>query len=578
MGKHCAKRFLSFSLFCGALAASLALSFAEEPKTSKTDRGLGSYLRRNPPADADGNGILTLAERNHHAATNVLAKLPEGTTHQHAMVPTRDGVKLATEILLPAGTGPWPIVLCRTGYNRWSAATRDSAAYIKKGVGFASQELRGDEDSEGQTTFSFMNEVDDGYDAIEWLAAQPWCNGRVGVAGSSGHGFAASMAMLSNAPHLVGVSTVNSGGDNYLYWSFHNGVRRQLYNWLHHYGIDIQHAPMPTIRLFDLHKYHAFVRERAAKSKAVFISSSGWYDIFSEAPVDYFAAFAHRGKAFVRMKASGHGRMQGLKYPRANAPPGIKMPQLMDVLKDPNAPLPKRSQILYYVLGDPTDKQAPGNAYKVSDVWPVPNHPTRFYMTGDGRLQRAAPAEKAVSLTYQYDPTDPVPTHGGNMIGQPGPVDQRPLAGRKDVLRFVTTPLAEPLEITGKIWAELYISSDVPDTTFMVKLVDIYPDGYEALVRDSAMMARFRQGLDRPAPLDKGKIYKLRIDMWSTAIVFNKGHCIALDVSSSSKPKYEVHPNTYEPVMSCENAPVANNTVHLSGDHASRLILPVVTH
>ena len=90
------------------------------------------------------------------------------------------------------------------------------------------------------------------------------------------------------------------------------------------------------------------------------------------------------------------------------------------------------------------------------------------------------------------------------------------------------------------------------------------------------MMARFHQGLNNPSPLEKGKVYKLRIDMWSTAIVFNKGHRIALDVSSSNKPKYEVHPNTYEPVASYSDARVARNTVHLSGDHSSRLILPVV--
>lgn len=560
------------------LVLGLALPARSETPSAAAAKRLSRYLRRHPQADVDGNGKLTFEERDHHALTNVLARLPEGTTHQHAMVPMRDGIKLATEILQPPGKTSCPVVLCRTGYTRWSAALRDSARYVKHGVGFVSQELRGDEDSEGETTFSFMNEVDDGYDAVEWVAAQSWCNGRVGMQGTSGHGFAAFMGFLSNAPHLVGVSTVNSGGENYLYWSFHNGVRRGMYNWLRNYGVQVSNSPVPTTRPFDLEAYRAFVRDRAAHSKAVFIASSGWYDIFAEGPVDYFAAFSPTGKAFVRMAASGHGRMQGPPYPHAPYPSGIgEWPDLVNILKDPGAPLPAQSQLLYYVLGDMKDPDAPGNVYKVSHVWPVPHTPTPYYLTADGSLNATAPAGQNESLSYIYDPTNPVPTLGGNMIGQPGPVDQRPLADREDVLRFATEPLTEPLEITGKLWTELYISTDVPDTTFMVKLVDIYPDGYEALVKDSAMMARYHQGLNRPAPIEKGKVVKLKIDMWSTAIVFNRGHRLALDVSSSSSPKYEVHPNTYKAVPSYADARMARHTVHLSGDHASRLILPVVT-
>ncbi len=113
---------------------------------------------------------------------------------------------------------------------------------------------------------------------------------------------------------------------------------------------------------------------------------------------------------------------------------------------------------------------------------------------------------------------------------------------------------------------------------FTAKLVDVYPDGYQAVIRELAMLARYHQGLDTPAPLEKGKVYALKMDMWSTAIVFNTGHRIGLHVSSSSDPAYEVHPNTYEPAKSMEEARAAKNTVHTSAASASRLILPVISN
>jgi hypothetical protein len=132
------------------------------------------------------------------------------------------------------------------------------------------------------------------------------------------------------------------------------------------------------------------------------------------------------------------------------------------------------------------------------------------------------------------------------------------------------------VEITGRVFVELFIDTDVPDTTFMAKLIDVYPDGYEALMLDSAIMARYWNGFDRPAPLEKGRVYKLTIDLFSTALVFNKGHRIAVHVAGSNSPRYEVHPNSFEPVDSYDNAPVAHDHVHVSSEHPSRLILPVI--
>ena len=196
----------------------------------------------------------------------------------------------------------------------------------------------------------------------------------------------------------------------------------------------------------------------------------------------------------------------------------------------------------------------------------------------DGSLSPTKSTEKKASLSYHYDPRNPVPSQGGDVFVHKGvgPLDQRVSKDRKDILRFTSETLTTPLEITGKVMAELYVSSDVPDTTFTAKLIDVYPDGYEAIVRDSIIMGRYHAGFDKQSPMKKGQVYKLTMDMWSTALVVNKGHKLAVHISSSNSPKYEVHPNSYEPVTSMKLAPVAKNTIHLSSEHPSKIILPVV--
>ena len=155
----------------------------------------------------------------------------------------------------------------------------------------------------------------------------------------------------------------------------------------------------------------------------------------------------------------------------------------------------------------------------MTHVWPVPNTPTNYYLHQDLSLSTDVPEAKDAALSYDYDPKDPAPSFGGNFNtgSKNGPFDQSKLDSRKDVLRFVTPPLSEPVGITGKVWVDLIVSSDVPDTEFTATLVDIYPDGYEAWVREGAYMARYWQGLNKPAPIEKGKTYKLAIDLWSTA-------------------------------------------------------------
>jgi putative CocE/NonD family hydrolase len=155
-------------------------------------------------------------------------------------------------------------------------------------------------------------------------------------------------------------------------------------------------------------------------------------------------------------------------------------------------------------------------------------------------------------------------------------MDQRAVGERKDVLRYQTPVLEEPVEVTGRVTVELWAESDAPDTDWMAKLVDVYPDGTQRLVLDSAARARFRDGFDHEAFLEKGHVYRFKIDLWSTSLVFNKGHRIDVEISSSNYPRFEKNLNNGKP-YGVEGEPrIATNSIHHDRAHPSRILLPIV--
>ena len=144
------------------------------------------------------------------------------------------------------------------------------------------------------------------------------------------------------------------------------------------------------------------------------------------------------------------------------------------------------------------------------------------------------------------------------------------------MLLFTSPVLKEPLDITGHIYARLYVSSDCPDTDFTVTLSDVYPDGTSLLVTDGVLRARFHRGFNREVFLEPGVVYALTVDLWSTALVFNKGHRIRVAVSSSNAPRFDPNPNTGNKLGEDDGETrVATNTIHLSKAHPSHITLPV---
>ena len=525
------------------------------------------------------------AEKNVKVAA-ILGKLPPGYIDQSGTITMRDGVKLATDVFLPPGGKSTCVVVCRTPYGRLNNGVITFVG--AKQLAIVVQDTRGTGASKGKIGLCNENEIQDGYDTVDWIAKQPWCNGRIGITGGSGNGMAAAMAYLCKHPNLVVAMPDSTAGNTELYWSFENGVRRWMYTWALYRNVSTKPWPRPTLyEKFDAAKWQAILDEAAKDNKTVYLGNSdGWFNLFGDYTLDFFSQFALTGHVFMQMGTRTHGtrpkesidfhirdgKDRPADYGSNNDFFGILEGKIT----------PSKSYLQYAVLGDYTDSSAPGNIWRYAEVWPPPNTPISFYLTQEGGVKKNAPDTAKAAVCYTYDPKDPAPTIGCcysyGLEDRNGAFDQRPLADRKDVIRFVSDPLAEPLEIGGKLRAELYISSDVPDTTFMVKFVDIYPDGQEIILRESAIMARYWDGVAHDGkPLKPGEIRKLAFPCNSMAAVFNKGHRIGIFITSSSTPAYEVHPNTWEPVDSIDKAVVAHQTIYCSTPYASRIILPVTT-
>jgi predicted acyl esterase len=495
------------------------------------------------------------------------------------MVPMRDGVRLATSVYLPAGTGPWPVVLSRTPYGKdQGEPAKAEARYMANGYVRVLQDARGKFKSEGAYR-PFANDIEDGYDTIEWIAKQPWSNGKVGMVGGSALGIAAYNAAMSGAPHLVTAFVTVARGT-----SAPNGVPMQhIEEWSRRQGVPQASVPRPTFRNFE-GPGPRDLRAAAGKVNIPIYNVAGWYDIFLQGGIDSFTLLQQqggpqaRGNQKIRVGAFGHGNVAGdLKYPadagRIAADDSIRWFDYW--LKGVDNGVMQEPAVRYFVMGDTFDRAAPGNVWRTAASWPPPATPTSYYLAA-GRTLSVEKPSRSDKMSYVYDPNDPVPTVGGNNLGLPlGPMDQRPVSGRPDVLKFETAPLAQAVEIAGPLRAHLAVSTDAADTDIMVKLVDVYPNGYEALVQDGAFRLRYADGLDKQTRIRPGAVYTIEVDLWSTALVFNAGHKIALHVSSSNFPRFEKHSNTWEPLTSYDRAVKATNTVVLDG--RSRVVLPVTT-
>jgi putative CocE/NonD family hydrolase len=349
---------------------------------------------------------------------------------------------------------------------------------------------------------------------------------------------------------------------------------------------------------------------------------SAWYDPYPRSATDNYIALSKRKKGPVRLILGPwtHGDRTltyagDVDFGSAATLDGNLAPDFLALrlrwfdcwLKGAKNGVAEEAPVRIFVMGGGSGRRNAqgrmehGGRWRSEKDWPLPDlKRTEYYLHADGRLAPEKPKAGADQITYDFDPSHPVPSAGGTITsGEPvmrgGAYDQRegprffgsrepyvPFAARPDVLVFETGLLAQDVEVTGPIVAKLWISSDRPDTDFTIKLIDVYPanddypDGFAMNVTDGILRVRYRNSWERPQLLKDGEVAPITVEAFPTSNLFKRGHRIRLDVASSNFPHFDVNPNTGAPEGTGLDRVIARNTVYLSGDRPSHVILPIV--
>lgn len=504
----------------------------------------------------------------------------------------RDGIKLAANLFLPEGQGPFPVVVARSPYIKDNAfGAMGSTRFTDAGFAYLIQDVRGKGHSEG-AYIAFNDDIQDGYDTVEWIASQPWCDGNVGITGGSALGIAANAAAIANPPHLKAAYIViaREGG----FWNtFMGGVYKEQDSgsWQRGQGNAAQVAPTKARPVWDIFWERRDILTNREHIRIPIYNIGGWYDIFAKGSVNNFSALQNNGSKAAKgnqkllMSPTGHGSLSGdLEYPDAGSAGFGDSDEIRWFeywLKGIDNGIMDEPPVKFFMMaaaqkGDYSGK----NRFIEAANWPLASRRVSYYLNGDKSLSTSSPEVAQGKTSYVFDPENTVATVGGaNLTMDRGPMDQRVIPERSDYLRFETETLESGVVIAGQVLVELWAATDGLDTDFMAKLVDVYPDGYGALILDAPIRTRYLHGRK---PDDIGMMIpnvpeKLTIDLWSTANTFEAGHRIALHIASSNDPRFEVNPNTGEAPGS-KNLPPrkAQNTIYHDRDHQSALVLPVI--
>lgn len=542
--------------------------------------------------------------------------------------PMRDGVELSSDIWLPAGEGKYPAILIRTPYLKTSPHQQFpklARFFTKQGYVVAVQDVRGRGDSDGEFNFYFQ-EADDGYDTVEWLAVQSWCNGRVGMMGPSYLGTVQWLAASRKPPHLVCIAPTAAAGDYLNELPYIGGAFQQQWclRWCNYVSgrIDqsnlgdtdlvnvLDHRPllsadevmgrkMPMYRewlehnTLDDYWKRILLTERGFRSIDIpVLHTTGWFDgdqpgamyywqgmvehsaaaneqYLIVGPWDHQQTFVGGEKKIGEMELSGESIINNYQVHLQFFDKYLK--QKADTFNYPRAKL--------YVTGR--------NEWREFSAYPVPGAKTiKLYLSsqgkanslfGDGRLI-ATSAGSEPQDRYVFDPKNPVPL-SFSMPGDGYAVDRRALERRDDVLVYTGEVLNASVEVIGRLSVELYAASDARDTDFTASIIDVYPDG-RAVVLGARVVgivrARYRNGFEKTELLTPGKVEKYQIDLGHIAHSFEPGHRIRLEVSSSAAPMYNPNQNTGNPVATDTEWRTAHQTICHDVKHPSALVLPVV--
>jgi putative CocE/NonD family hydrolase len=549
---------------------------------------------------------------------------------------TRDGVTLYADIFRPKAEGQFPVLLQRTPYgknNDISIALRGA----ERGYVVIIQDVRGRFASEGEW-YVFKHESADGYDAVEWAAALPYSNGKVGMFGGSYVGATQLLAAIAHPPHLAGICPFVTASNYHENSTYQGGAFEQWFNesWTSKLAkntfdrqldratnpvVGDSQLPLASYPLFNTVDFRTSelmaslapyfldwlahpayddywrtwsVQEHYADITVPVLNIAAWYDIFQGGSLQNYVGLktqagsdaARRGQHLL-VALGGHA---GQERKVGDVDFGAVAP-----FNDDDATLDwydylfkgaqnefSQKPVTIFVMGL--------NQWRQEDDWPLARAKnTKYFLHsqgaansagGNGSLSTQAPNSEAPDH-YVYDPGNPVPTIGGPLCCdsahlKPGARDQRPAETRADVLVYSTRAFPEDVEVTGPVNVELYVESSAVDTDFTAKLVDVGPDGFARNLTEGIIRARYRDSREKAELLTPGQVYKLTIDLWSTSNVFLKGHALRLEISSSNFPRFDRNLNTAESPESGQQFISATNAIFHDHKRPSALILPIV--
>lgn len=529
------------------------------------------------------------------ACALISSLIAETTIKETFMIPMRDGIQLATDVIRPLDANTHSVLLHRTPYGKSDLPVPELAVMLLnlKGYALVIQDTRGRYASQGADSVFFTDgwgAQQDGFDTIEWLVKQSWCNGKVALFGASASGITTYRAVGSLHPAIKCAVAIVAATDFYHQFVFPGGeYGRALCNgWIDGQGSLYMIEYLLQRPYYSAEWEYMNLHSRTDSIRVPMIHIGGWYDCFSSGPVAAFTDLQRYAAIPQKLimgpwthHSTGSSAAVGqLTYSDA-AVDILSIAVnwfdhwLLDIANDAE----KMPAVHYYLMGDPNQPEDGGGVWLDAETWPPPEaQPVKYYLAAANSLALQKPSVEN-SISYTYDPANPVPTIGGNNLNiANGPRDQRTVTSRADVLCYSTDVLAEPLRVEGYVTATIFVAGNQPDTDFTLKLMDVYPDGREMLVVDGIQRARFRHGYFASllAWLLPDQVEPITVSLPPTALVFGKNHRIKIAVSSSNYPRFETNLNTAaEPYVRTETR-VAVNTVFTGGDHASYVVLPVM--
>ncbi len=506
-------------------------------------------------------------------------------------IPVRDGKSLKADLYIGDGTQARPVILVQTPYSKLpyrftlgrkgSNFPLDTNAYH-----YVFVDWRGFYASKDAAVAGYDRGLD-GYDIVEWIAAQPWCNGKVATLGGSALGMIQFQTARHHPPHLVCAAPfIIDYRSDYSDYYFHGVLRHEHVQTLERLGfltMDVITSRPVENFIWDLASDQSDYPEDIA---VPLLMGSGWFDHYPAAVLRAFTDLRARSAEPVRgmhkliMGPWSHGEVdfeeQGdLRFPDAvNTLRDAALQFFAYHLLGAKNGWPLLPAVRYYQMGE--------NVWKQLDGWDArPRTAYTLHLHADGSLASAAPTA-AGNLPFSYDPRNPSPSHGGARFNPldataiPGPLDiSDAVESRSDALLFSTEILTVPVATAGPVEVTVTLSSDKLDTDIAVRLCDVYPDGRSIILGDGIRRMRFRDGTRSESLLVPGTPYTTTITLPDLAHTFLPGHRIRLVLTSSNWPRFDRNLNNGGEMYTEGDTATVNNVLHVGGGHAASITFEV---